>query len=120
MRLRGFSVTTNILEDYASDTDVLVLVRQWHPSLCEHWTDESLQAMECMTTWPLIQRNKVEDSKINVPVEACSQSELPALADLAKKVGICVCLVALSLTRNSTKVARAVVDARIRLSNTQA
>lgn len=39
-----------------------------------------------MTTWPLIQRNKVEDSKINVHVQACAQSENQALAELAQKV----------------------------------
>ncbi|OBZ74746.1 Histone-lysine N-methyltransferase, H3 lysine-36 specific [Grifola frondosa] len=57
MRLRGFSVMTNVLEDYSSDLEITTL------------------AMECMMTWPLIQRNKVEDSKINVPVELCAQSE---------------------------------------------
>ena len=39
-----------------------------------------------MSTWPLIQRNKVEDSKINIPVEAFAQSEHQNVADLAKKV----------------------------------
>lgn len=39
-----------------------------------------------MVTWPLIQRNKVEDSKINEPVEACAESDVPALAEIAKKV----------------------------------
>lgn len=68
MRLRGFSVMTNILEDYSSDVEVSTL------------------AIECMTTWPLIQRNKVEDSKINVPVQACAQSENQALAELAQKL----------------------------------
>ena len=37
-------------------------------------------------TWPLIQRNKVEDSKINVPVQKCSESDNEALAVLAKKL----------------------------------
>ncbi|EKM52685.1 uncharacterized protein PHACADRAFT_211907 [Phanerochaete carnosa HHB-10118-sp] len=68
MRLRGFSVMNNIMEDYASDVEVRAL------------------AMECMITWPLLQRNKVEDSKISVPVEACSQSDNQVLADLAKKL----------------------------------
>ncbi|KZT68078.1 hypothetical protein DAEQUDRAFT_766652 [Daedalea quercina L-15889] len=68
MRLRGFSVMTNILEDYSSDPEVLVLT------------------IECMMTWPLIQRNKVEDSKVNVPVQVCAQSENTALAELAQKL----------------------------------
>ncbi|KAI0776743.1 hypothetical protein BD413DRAFT_469039 [Trametes elegans] len=68
MRLRGFSVMTNILEDYSNDTEVQTL------------------AMECMATWPLIQRNKVEDSKVNVPVRVCSESDNEALSTLAKKL----------------------------------
>ncbi|KAL6308930.1 hypothetical protein BKA93DRAFT_724617 [Sparassis latifolia] len=68
MRLRGFSVMTNILEDYSTDLEMLTL------------------AVECMMTWPLIQRNKVEDSKVNVPVQACAQSENAVLAELAKKL----------------------------------
>ncbi|KAI0790974.1 hypothetical protein C8Q75DRAFT_716161 [Abortiporus biennis] len=68
MRLRGFSVMTNILEDYLNDLDITIL------------------AVECMMTWPLIQRNKVEDSKINVPVKLCSESENETLATLSKKL----------------------------------
>lgn len=29
-----------------------------------------MQVMECVSTWPLLQRNKIEDSKINVAVQA--------------------------------------------------
>ncbi|KAI0354309.1 SET domain-containing protein [Trametes cingulata] len=68
MRLRGFSVMTNILEDYGSDVEVQTL------------------AMECMSTWPLIQRNKVEDSKVNVPVRVCAQSDNETVSMLAKKL----------------------------------
>lgn len=39
-----------------------------------------------MATWPLIQRNKVEDSKVNVPVKLCAESENEVVAELAKKV----------------------------------
>ncbi len=28
-----------------------------------------------MSTWPLISRNKVEDSKVSVPVQRCAESE---------------------------------------------
>ncbi|TFK88803.1 hypothetical protein K466DRAFT_585207 [Polyporus arcularius HHB13444] len=68
MRLRGFSVMTNILEDYHEDVEIMTL------------------AMECMMTWPLIQRNKVEDSKVNVPVQKCAESDNEAVAELAKKL----------------------------------
>lgn len=37
-------------------------------------------------TWPLIQRNKVEDSKVNVPVQKCAESDNEAVAELAKKL----------------------------------
>ena len=40
-----------------------------------------------MSTWPLIQRNKVEDSKISVPVQKCAELENEAVSNLAKKVG---------------------------------
>ncbi|KAI0070968.1 hypothetical protein K474DRAFT_1712871 [Panus rudis PR-1116 ss-1] len=68
MRLRGFSVMTNILNDYAQDPEILMV------------------ALECMMRWPLIQRNKVEDSKVNVPVKTISESENEALAGVAKKL----------------------------------
>ena len=44
------------------------------------------QAMECMSTWPLIQRNKVEDSKVNVPVRLCAESDNEVVSALAKRV----------------------------------
>ena len=44
-------------------------------------------------TWPLIQRNKVEDSKVNVPVKKCLESENETLASLAKKVNSFTCVV---------------------------
>ncbi|KAI9058826.1 hypothetical protein FKP32DRAFT_1597140 [Trametes sanguinea] len=68
MRLRGFSVMTNILEDYNNDVEIQTL------------------ALECMSTWPLIQRNKVEDSKVNVPVRLCAESDNEALSALARKL----------------------------------
>ncbi|KAH7882045.1 hypothetical protein F5I97DRAFT_1817718 [Phlebopus sp. FC_14] len=64
MRLRGFSLMNNILEDNAKD----------------------LEALEAMIKWPLIQRNKVDDSKIRVPVEVCAQSESDTLKGLAQKL----------------------------------
>jgi hypothetical protein len=45
-----------------------------------------VKALECMTTWPLLARNKVDDSKITVPVQACYASENEVIKDLAKKV----------------------------------
>ncbi|KAJ3528888.1 hypothetical protein NM688_g7933 [Phlebia brevispora] len=68
MRLRGFTVMSNILDDYKTDVEICSM------------------AIECMMTWPLIQRNKVEDSKVSVPVKACSESENVVLAELAVKL----------------------------------
>jgi histone-lysine N-methyltransferase SETD2 len=39
-----------------------------------------------MSTWPLISRNKVEDSKVNVPVERCIESENVVLKKASQDV----------------------------------
>ncbi|KAL0575092.1 histone methyltransferase set2 [Marasmius crinis-equi] len=57
MRLRGFSIMKNILEDYAQDLDIISL------------------SLQCMRTWPLVARNKVEDSQVLGSVEALKESE---------------------------------------------
>ncbi|KIM41728.1 hypothetical protein M413DRAFT_444973 [Hebeloma cylindrosporum] len=68
MRLRGYSLMTNVLEDYASDTELIAL------------------ALECMVTWPLLNRNKVQDSKVNVPVEVCAGIENETIKATAQKL----------------------------------
>ncbi|KAK7688537.1 hypothetical protein QCA50_008075 [Cerrena zonata] len=68
MRLRGFSVIKNILDDNMDDMDILTV------------------SLECMMNWPLIQRNKVEDSKITEPVQKCAESENELLSNLAKEL----------------------------------
>ena len=44
---------------------------------------DARQAMECMKSWPLIQRNKVEDSKVFVPVDTLKTSENETVSALA-------------------------------------
>ncbi|KAF8487420.1 hypothetical protein DFH94DRAFT_641821 [Russula ochroleuca] len=66
MRLRGFSLMTNIMDDYEKDLEILML------------------AIDSMSTWPLISRNKVEDSKVNVPVQRCTESENVVLKKAAE------------------------------------
>jgi len=39
-----------------------------------------------MGRWPLIQRNKVDDSKITIPVRMCLESENETMRGLAQKV----------------------------------
>lgn len=39
-----------------------------------------------MRSWPLINRNKVDDSKVNVPVEALTKSEDEKLRTVAQEV----------------------------------
>ena len=39
-----------------------------------------------MSTWPLLNRNKVQDSKVHVPVEACVAHENELVKSLAQKV----------------------------------
>ncbi|KAG9311141.1 hypothetical protein JVU11DRAFT_9056 [Chiua virens] len=68
MRLRGFSLMNNILQDHAKDVEVTIL------------------ALEAMVKWPLIQRNKVDDSKIRDPVQICAQSEHEGMRSLALKL----------------------------------
>jgi hypothetical protein len=42
--------------------------------------------LEAMGRWPLIQRNKVDDSKITIPVRMCLESENETMRGLAQKV----------------------------------
>jgi len=39
-----------------------------------------------MVTWPLLNRNKVQDSKVNVPVEVCAGLDNEAVKTKAQKV----------------------------------
>ncbi|VDB94051.1 unnamed protein product [Peniophora sp. CBMAI 1063] len=66
MRLRGFSLMTNLMNDYKEDDEVLLL------------------ALQCMAKWPLLSRNKIDDSKISEPVENCTQSENERLKNTAQ------------------------------------
>jgi len=68
MRLRGFSLMTNILDDYTKELDIISL------------------ALECMLTWPLLHKNKVEDSKVSVPVSTYAQSDNEVVKALAQKL----------------------------------
>lgn len=88
MRLRGFSLMTNILDDYTKDLDIISVVgilrnllvsRQSLPVVI-------LQALECMLAWPLLHKNKVEDSKVSVPVTSYALSDNEVIKALAQKV----------------------------------
>ncbi|ESK96718.1 histone-lysine n-methyltransferase [Moniliophthora roreri MCA 2997] len=68
MRLRGFSIMKNILEDYAEDLDVIAL------------------ALQSMISWPLVARNKVEDSQIMAPVEKFTESADETVKNCATKL----------------------------------
>ncbi|KAF6750904.1 histone-lysine N-methyltransferase [Ephemerocybe angulata] len=52
MRLRGYSVMKNLLDDYSDDLELVQMV------------------LECLKTWPLLNRNKVDDSMIAGSLEA--------------------------------------------------
>jgi len=86
MRLRGYSVMTNVLEDHASDMELVTLVGSSLRLLCVDLNSCITQALECMTTWPLLNRNKVLDSKVHVPVESFASLENEAVTNLAEKV----------------------------------
>ncbi|KAJ7454891.1 hypothetical protein B0H11DRAFT_2067935 [Mycena galericulata] len=66
MRLRCFSLMKNVLEDYASDPEIVGLV------------------LESIRVWPLTVRNKVEDSNIEPTVKAIAESEDEKLKPLAQ------------------------------------
>jgi len=68
MRLRGFSLMCNILEDFIEDAEVCTVV------------------LEGISTWPLLQRNKIEDSKIEEPVRQLVQSDNDRLKELSEKL----------------------------------
>ncbi|EAU87663.2 histone-lysine N-methyltransferase [Coprinopsis cinerea okayama7 len=68
MRLRGYSVMKNVLEDYVADLDLVELV------------------LQCLESWPLLNRNKVDDSQIMTSVEGHATSERESLQALAKKL----------------------------------
>ena len=44
------------------------------------------QILECLPSWPLINRNKVEDSKIEVPVQTFLEGDNERLKGLAEQV----------------------------------
>ena len=74
-----------------------------------------------MMTWPLIQRNKVEDSKIDVPVKACAESDNEVLAELAKKVRLLHTLYSIRLDNAlyDVSVTRSVGKLRVCLPDTK-
>jgi hypothetical protein len=52
------------------------------------WKFKNPQVIDCMSTWPLISRNKVEDSKVSVPIERCTESDNIVLKKAAEDVGV--------------------------------
>lgn len=78
---------TNVLDDHAADLELVTLVcRFFNDRLsCSSFVD---QALECMSVWPLLNRNKVEDSKVSVPVRTCAELEDETVKGLAQKVSL--------------------------------
>ncbi|KAF8154094.1 hypothetical protein B0H34DRAFT_661470 [Crassisporium funariophilum] len=68
MRLRGYSLMTNVLEDHPADMELISL------------------ALECMSTWPLLNRNKVQDSKVQGPVEACAVLDNETIKNMSQQL----------------------------------
>jgi len=50
-------------------------------------------------TWPLLNRNKVQDSKVNVPVEACASLENETIKRTAQKVRFFFLLLHISISK---------------------
>ena len=87
MRLRVFSAMKNIMGDYENDEEMQLLVRVFSLiALTCHFSESLIQGIQCMTALPLIYRNKVDDSRVNIPVQACTQSGNEALKTAAQRV----------------------------------
>ncbi|KAK4688692.1 [histone H3]-lysine36 N-trimethyltransferase, partial [Tremellales sp. Uapishka_1] len=68
MRMHGFGLMCRILSEMTTDPEIIVL------------------ALECMNTWKLTIRNKVEDSQVEEPVKVLSESNDEVISVLAKKL----------------------------------
>ncbi|KAF4588782.1 histone methyltransferase set2 [Pleurotus pulmonarius] len=69
MRLRGFTVMKNIMDDYAKDTEMIAL------------------SLECMYPWPLLAQNKVRDSKVlDLVKNMATQEENESIKELSEKL----------------------------------
>ncbi|KAJ3572195.1 hypothetical protein NP233_g3246 [Leucocoprinus birnbaumii] len=68
MRLRGYSIMTNVLNDHKEDLEIIYL------------------SLECMERWPLMNKNKVEDSQVYLPVEEFTKLEDEKTRLLAQKL----------------------------------
>lgn len=99
MRFRGFSLMHSLLENHQEDLRIVELVRLyfWHgfawKRLTRHVHPSSLQILSSLKNWPLMNRNKVEDSKIEEPVKQIAEgncAERPAASSLAREVRFCV------------------------------
>ncbi|KAF8578887.1 SET domain-containing protein [Ramaria rubella] len=66
MRFRGFGLMTSILEDNISDIEICTIV------------------LESLSTWPLMNRNKVEDSKIETFLQIFLEGDNEKLKNLAE------------------------------------
>jgi hypothetical protein len=44
------------------------------------------KSLECMTTWPLLNKNKVIDSRVTEPVKLCTELDNAAVKEIAQKV----------------------------------
>lgn len=85
MRLRGFGLMTSILEDYATDLEICTIVSIYY-GFHIRGLIATIQILESLPTWPLINRNKVEDSKIEVPMQAFVEGHNENLKNLAEQV----------------------------------
>ncbi|KAF7420904.1 histone methyltransferase set2 [Pleurotus ostreatus] len=69
MRLRGFTVMKNIMDDYAKDPEMITL------------------SLECMYLWPLLAQNKARDSKVlDLLKNMVNKEEEESIKELAEKL----------------------------------
>lgn len=89
--MHGFALMTTVLKELPEDKEVVKLVSCPLAQLVSTswWADLGIalqQVLESISEWQLVNRNKIEDSKIEAPVRACLEEEDQELKSLAERV----------------------------------
>jgi hypothetical protein len=75
-----------LLDDWKEDPELITMVRCSSRPFIGLKLISLIKVLECMSTWPLAFRNKVEDSQVLVPVKVCAESENESIKTLAQGV----------------------------------
>lgn len=85
MRLHGFSMMSMVLNEMAGDAEIIVAVRFAMPSYdCR--LRRFLQVLAVLAKWPLITRNKLQSTNMEINVQALAEKEDPVISEPAKQL----------------------------------